>query len=184
MSKEVVDFGAMRIPRETGVEIQVQAQQDTGTILQVTLVAGKAAVQIQPFAAPKSGGLWDEVRGQLRSQINGGGGLVEEVDGPFGVELHAQVRQEKGGMQPIRFVALEGERWILRAVFMGAASRPGPDASQLEILVKSIDVTRGDIAMPVGSPLPLVLPGPAVDAESGPVELNPFERGPEITETR
>jgi hypothetical protein len=184
MSKEVVDFGAMRIPRETGVEIQVQAQQDTGAIVQVTLVAGKAAVQVQPFAAPKSGGLWDEVRGQLRSQVNDGGGLVEEVDGPFGVELHAQVRQEKGGMQPVRFVAVEGERWILRAVFMGAAARPGADAALLENLVQSIDVNRGDVAMAVGSPLPLLLPGPDVDAESAPAPLNPFERGPEITETR
>jgi hypothetical protein len=184
MSKEVVDFGAMRIPRETGVEIQVQAQQDTGAIVQVTLVAGQAAVQVQPFAAPKSGGLWDQVRGQLRAQVNQGGGLVEEVDGPFGVELHAQVRQEKGGMQPVRFVAVEGERWILRAVFMGAAARPGPDAAILENLVQAIDVSRGDIAMPVGSPLPLALPGPGVDAESSPDQLNPFERGPEITETR
>lgn len=184
MSKEVVDFGAMRIPRDAGVEIQVQAQQDTGAIVQVTLVAGQAAVQVQPFAAPKSGGLWEEVRGQLRSQVNGGGGLVEEVAGPFGVELHAQVRQEKGGMQPVRFVALEGERWILRAVFMGAAARPGPDAAFLENLVHAIDVTRGDIAMPVGSPLPLVLPGPALDPDAAPAQPNPFERGPEITETR
>lgn len=184
MTESVIDFGSMRIPRESGVEIQVQAQQDTGAIVQVTLVAGQSAVQVQPFAAPKSGGLWDDVRDQLRSQINGSGGLVEDSDGPFGVELHAQVRQEKGGMQPIRFAAVEGDRWLLRAVFMGGASRPGPGATTLEALVQSIEVIRGEGALPVGTPLPLNLPGPDVPAESEPAPLNPFERGPEITETR
>lgn len=184
MTESIVDFGSMRIPRHNGVEIQVQAQQDTGAIVQVTLVQGSSAVQVQPFAAPTSGGLWDEVRGQLRSQVNSSQGLVEEADGPFGAELHAQVRQEKGGLQPIRFAAIEGERWLLRAVFLGAAARPGPSSAALEDVVRSIEVDRGDIAMPVGQPLPLRLPGPQDTADAPVSPPNPFERGPEITETR
>lgn len=183
MSENSVDLGGMIIPATPGVDIQVQAQQETGVITQVTLVAGTAGVQIQPFAAPRSGGMWEEVRGQIRSSVNSSGGLVEEVDGPFGTELHAQIKQESG-MQPVRFTAREGDRWLLRAVFLGTAARPGDDASMLEQVVRSIEVVRGDVAMPAGGALPLRLP-----TETGPVDpglppLDPFERGPEITETR
>lgn len=181
MVSDEVDLGAMIVPATPGVDIQVQAQQETGAITQVTLVRGAAGVQVQPFAAPRSGGMWDEVRGQIRSSVNASGGLVEEVDGAFGVEIHAQVRQESG-MQPVRFTALEGDRWLLRAVFLGSAARPGPDATALEDVVRSITVVRGDTAMPAGGALPLRLP--SAPREPEPPSLDPFERGPEITETR
>jgi hypothetical protein len=182
VSESDVDLGSMILPAMAGVDIQVQAQQETGVITQVTLVSGTAGVQIQPFAAPRSGGMWADVRGQIRSGINASGGLVEEVEGPFGAEIHAQVQQESG-MQPVRFTALEGDRWLLRAVFLGTAARPGPDATRLEEIVRSITVVRGDVAMPVGGALPLRLPTQAAGDADRPT-LDPFERGPEITETR
>jgi hypothetical protein len=183
MSDDVVDLGAMILPAMPDVEIQVQAQQDTGAITQVTLVSGNAGVQVQPFAAPRSGGMWDDVRGQIRASINQGGGLVEEVDGSFGREVNAQIKQENG-MQPVRFVAIEGDRWLLRAVFLGTAARSGPDADKLEEYVRSITVVRGEDAMPAGGALPLRLPTQTAASDPGLPPLDPFERGPEITETR
>jgi hypothetical protein len=180
-----VNLGSLVITPFPGIDIQVQAQQETGVITQVTLVAGSSAAQVQPYAAPRSGGMWEEVRAQIRSGINGSGGLVEEVEGPFGIELHAQVRQE-GAMQPVRFTALEGDRWLLRAVFLGAAARPGPDSAPLEEMIRSIVVVRGDQALPAGGALPLRLPGapPDMAPPSATGLPDPFERGPEITETR
>jgi hypothetical protein len=183
MSDNVVDLGAMILPAMPGVDIQVQAQQETGVITQVTLVSGTAGVQVQPFAAPRSGGMWDDVRAQIRSSINQSGGLVEEVEGTFGLEVNAQIKQENG-MQPVRFAAVEGDRWLLRAVFLGTAARPGPDAEQMEGLVRAITVVRGEDAMPAGGALPLRLPTEAPVSDAGLPPLDPFERGPEITETR
>ncbi len=137
--------------------------------------------------APRSGGLWDEVRGQIRSSINQSGGLVEEAEGPFGPELRAQVKSSDGsaGLQPARFTGIEGPRWFLRAVFLGAAAKPGECATALESMIRSLVVVRGGEAMPVGAPIPLVLPtSPGAAAADAPTLPSPFERGPEITEIR
>lgn len=180
-----LDLGGLLIRAVEGVELQVQADETTGAITLITCVAGDGGLQLHAFAAPKSGGMWEDVRPQIASSITSSGGLVEEATGPFGVELRAQVPGD-GGMSPARFVGVEGPRWFLRAVFIGSASRPGATATTLEEVLSSAVVRRGDHAMPVGTPLDLRLPG--VAGPSGPVTERAVitlpERGPEITETR
>lgn len=188
---ERLDLGGLLVAPVAGVEVQVQVDETTGQISQLTFTRADAAVQVQPYAAPRSGGLWDDVRGQIRSSINSAGGLVEEADGPFGPELRAQVptADGSGGLQPARFTGVEGPRWFLRAVFLGSAARPGTSAAALEDFVRGLVVVRGTDAMPVGSPIPLTLPA-RPDQAAGPQQPagrslpSPFERGPEITETR
>jgi hypothetical protein len=187
---ERLDLGALRVVAPDGVDVQVQVDENTGTVVQLTFARPDGAVQVQPYAAPRSGGLWDDVRSQLKSSINQGGGLVEESTGSFGTELRAQIKADgSNAMQPARFVGIEGPRWFLRAVFLGSATKPGPTTEILERLVRSLVVVRGGEAMPVGAPIPLKLPETATEgAEDGttaPVTLpSPFARGPEITETR
>lgn len=183
-----LDLGALLVAQQAGVDVQVQADENTGQVILLTFARPDGAVQVQPFAAPRSGGLWDSVRGQIKTSINQGGGLVEEAQGSFGVELRAQVRNNDGStnMQPARFVGIDGPRWFLRAVFLGAATKPGPAATSLESMVRSLVVVRGSEAMPVGEPIPLRLPnsgGASPTAQAAPT-LSPFARGPEITETR
>ncbi len=183
---ERLDLGSLLVGASPGVDVQVQVDDTTGAVALVTLATSDAGVQIQVFAAPKSGGLWDETRKQLASSINSANGLVEEAQGTFGKELRAQVPGEQG-LQPARFVGIEGPRWFIRAVFLGAASRPGASADLLETAVRGLVVVRGNEAMPVGNPLPLQLPqaddGNATE-EDPPSALLPPERGPEITEIR
>lgn len=184
---ERLDLGALRVTPVAGVEVQVQVDEGSGQVTQLTLTRGDAAVQVQPYAAPRSGGLWDEVRGQITSSINASGGLVEEAQGPFGAELRAQVRPADGssGLQPARFTGIEGPRWFLRAVFLGAAARAGEAATALEEVVRGLVVVRGSEAMPVGAPIMMRLPlSEEAAAAAAPTLPSPFERGPEITETR
>ena len=184
---ERLDLGSLRVTPTAGIDVQVQVDEGSGSVAQLTFARPDAAVQVQPYAAPRSGGLWDDVRGQIKSSINQAGGLVEEATGPFGVELRAQVKASdgSGALQPARFTGIEGPRWFLRAVFLGAAARPGEAATALEDMVRSLVVVRGIEAMPVGAPIPLVLPQAAPDpAATGSTLPSPFERGPEITETR
>lgn len=182
---ERLDLGALLITPTAGIDVQVQVDEASGQVSQLSLTRGDAAVQVQPYAAPRSGGLWDDVRGQIRSSINSSGGLVEEAEGPFGPELRAQVKAAdgSGALQPARFTGIEGPRWFLRSVFLGAAARPGEAATALEDMVRSLIVVRGIEAMPVGAPIPLVLQT-AAQKEAEAAALSPFERGPEITETR
>jgi hypothetical protein len=186
---ERLDLGALRVTASEGVDVQVQVDESSGNIVQLTFAKADGAVQVQPYAAPRSGGLWETVRSQIKSSINQGGGLVEEVEGPFGVELRAQVKADGSpNLQPARFTGIEGPRWFLRAVFLGAAARPGPTTDVLEQMVRSLIVVRGAEAMPVGAPIPLKLPNsePVVpgDAPASITLPSPFARGPEITETR
>lgn len=180
-----MDLGSMLVPSIPGLQVQVQADQKSGTITQVTFALPGGAVQVQPYAAPRSGGLWEDVRGQLMTSINASGGLVEERQGEFGTEIHAQVKAENGALQPARFVGVEGPRWFVRGVFIGAAARDPEAAKPLEEAFREVVVIRGDAALPVGAPLPLTMPNAAPNAAPEPTpQPSPFVRGPEITETR
>lgn len=188
---ERLDLGGLRVAPTPGVDVQVQVDESTGVVSLLTFARPDGAVQVQPYAAPRSGGLWEDVRAQIRSGINQSGGLVEEADGPFGRELRAQVKASdgSGSLQPARFAGVEGPRWFLRAVFLGGATKTGACATTLEDVVRSLVVVRGIEAMPVGAPIPLTLPqkegDSAHDGEPSTAEpLSPFQRGPEITETR
>ena len=183
---ERLDLGGLQVLAVEGVDVQVQVDEGTGTVIQLTFARPDGAVQVQPYAAPRSGGLWDEVRGQLKSSISQGGGLVEDASGSFGTELRAQIRADGStALQPARFVGVEGPRWFLRAVFLGSAVKPGPTTDILEGMVRQLIVVRGGEAMPVGAPIPLRLPSTdAPAAGAAPGLPSPFARGPEITETR
>lgn len=177
-------LGSMIVPAVDGLQVQVQADQKTGSITQVTFALPGGAVQVHPYAAPRSGGLWEDVRGQLMSSINSAGGLVEEREGPFGTEILAQVKDENGVLQPARFVGVEGPRWFVRGVFIGGAARDSESARELESAFREVVIVRGDTALPVGAPLPLRLPNAPDPVAPAPTPPSPFVRGPEITETR
>lgn len=180
---ERLDLGSLLITAIPGIDVQVQVDESTGAVALVTLATADSGVQLQVFAAPKSGGLWDEARPQIIASINESAGLVEENIGTFGPEVWAQIPNEQG-MQVVRFVGIEGPRWFLRAVFLGAAARPSDAAVFMEDAVRGLIVVRGNEAMPVGTPLVLTLPVIEDQAEPEAPVLLPPERGPEITEIR
>jgi hypothetical protein len=185
----VMSFGAVLLRVPEGVEVQVQADKTTGRISQLTLRDGDSGMQLQPYASRKSSGMWVEVMASLKSSINTAGGLVEEAQGKYGTELLAQIQAvgENGGLQPARFVGVDGPRWFLRAVIMGAAARDAGAGVRLAQIFESAVVFRGDTAMAPGAPIILNLPANTNTDQAAPVKsagLNPFVRGPEITEIR
>lgn len=180
-----VDLGALLVPKTVGMDVQVQVDEQSGAVVQVTLVIGQGAVQVQPYAAPRSGGMWADVRPQIARSISASGGMVEEGEGPFGVELRAQVQGSDSALQPARFVGVDGPRWFLRGVFLGGAARAGAEARALEDVMRRLVVVRGSEAMPAGAPIPMRLPQLDDSPEDPPAPgINPFVRGPEITEIR
>jgi hypothetical protein len=184
-----LNFGALRLHVPEGIEVQVQADQDSGRITQLSLRDGDSGMQLQPYASRKTGGMWPEVVDSLKSSINSSGGLVETAQGQVGVEVVAQIQAagEGGALQPARFVGVDGPRWFLRAVFMGKAARDQQAATRLTEIFASAMVSRGGSAMAPGAPLVMNLPASTNTDNALPVSapnLNPFARGPEITETR
>jgi hypothetical protein len=184
-----LNFGSLRLQVPEGVEVQVQADQASGRITQLSLRDGESGMQLQPYASRKTGGMWPEVMDSLKSSINSSGGLVETAEGQFGTEVVAQIQAagEGGALQPARFVGVDGPRWFLRAVFMGKAARDQVAAARLTEIFRSAMVFRGGSAMAPGAPLVMNLPANTNTDSALPVNtpnLNPFVRGPEITETR
>src|SRR4051812_32266675 len=132
-----LDMGSLQIPAVEGVEVRVQANPD-GTVEQVVLVDGQSALQLGVFAAPRSEGIWDEVREEIAAAMAGDGVQARELHGPYGVELMAQVNTPEGPAD-VRFVGVDGPRWMVRALYQGAAasdlSYAGPLAECLAGLV-------------------------------------------------
>jgi hypothetical protein len=151
-----LDFGTLWVRGTDGLQVQAQVDEATGAVNVLTLNLGKGGLQLQAFAAPRTSGLWDEVRGKLKSSVNAQGGVIEEQSGEHGVELRGKV-PGRGALQPVRFVGVEGPRWFLRGLFLGVAAEPG-GSPELEQVFRDIVVVRGADAMPPGEALPMRLP--------------------------
>jgi hypothetical protein len=187
-----IDLGGLWIPGAEGLELRVEADTTTGQVIAVTMLLGDGALQLQPFAAPRSEGIWDEVRTEIRAGITQQGGTADEVEGPAGTELRTKVpvRAADGtsGVQPARFIGVDGPRWFLRGVITGRPAVETDTDADLLALFRDVVVVRGSTPMAPREPIPLTLPSEPVEAEEDApgdeADLNPFARGPEITEIR
>jgi hypothetical protein len=192
--RQRVDLGSLLVPVKEGQEVQLQVAGEQ--IIAASVSFGESALQVQAFAAPKSGGLWDDVRGEIAQEIASVGGESAEAEGPFGTELRARVPLEPGSgrtdLQPARYIGVDGPRWLLRGTISGAGAMRGDAAAPLEEIFADVVVVRGDHPAPPRDLLEIQLPvemrqaleEQAEQAEEQGQYLNPFERGPEITETR
>jgi hypothetical protein len=204
-----LDLGALRLRGVAGMELRLEVDEAADQVVGATAVLADSAVQIQAFAAPRTMGIWDEIRAEIAESILDQGGTADEVRGPLGTEL--RTRMPSAGpdgrtvFAPARFTGVDGPRWFLRAVFSGRAAIDDEAAAPLLDVVRDAVVVRGDSAMAPREMLPLTLPvqpetahghdhehddehddehgdegGTGVRAD----DLKPFERGPEITEVR
>ena len=116
------------------------------------------------FAAPRSEGIWDEVREEIRSSLSADGVAAQEVDGEYGIELRARVRTADGGLTDMRFVGIDGPRWMVRGAVPGSGGhRSGRGRHRSCECLSGLVVDRGDEARPVREPLPLRLPRGAAE---------------------
>ncbi len=168
---EGFDLGSLHVPVLPGVDLGVQGDPD-GKIHQVLLASGESALQLSVVAAPRTEGIWDEVRAEIRQQITGEGGVAEEIAGTYGTELRARVRTPEGPAD-VRFVGIDGPRWMVHAVYRGAAALDPEAAGPLTETLRGVVVDRGPAAMPVREPLPLRLPPEIADQ----VALDPDPSG-------
>ncbi|WP_228646683.1 DUF3710 domain-containing protein [Microtetraspora sp. AC03309] len=182
---ERVDLGGLLLPVGPGFEIQLTMSGDS--IVGAVVLVEESALQVQAFAAPKRSGIWDEVRAELSREVAALGGTAEEQEGPFGPELAAKVPAQGQGTQPVRYIGVDGPRWLLRAALSGRAALDPAAAETLEGVVRDIVVVRGDEPMAPREPIQLRLPAEArqaMEQEPEHEEFKPFERGPEISEIR
>ncbi|MEV7996804.1 DUF3710 domain-containing protein [Streptomyces sp. NPDC086077] len=192
-----VDLGGLLVPGVDGMELRVEVAGDA--IVAATVVLRDSAIQLQAFAAPKREGIWGEVREEIAGGITQQGGIVDEVEGPLGWELRAQVPVQlpdgTGGFQVVRFVGVDGPRWFLRGVISGQGAVQPQAAGLLENIFRDTVVVRGEGPMAPRDPIVLKLPNDAQMVPEGVQQddqgnsrfsggMGQLQRGPEITEVR
>lgn len=185
-----VDLGALWLPGVPGMELRMEIDKASNQVTAVALNLHGSALQVQAFAAPRTDGIWSEIRAEIAESVTKQGGSADDLPGPFGRELLARlpVRTAEGrtGHRPARFIGHDGPRWFLRGVLTGKAAVDPEAARALEEIFADIVVIRGSQARAPRDLLALRLPGqagppPLAEVPAAP-GLDPMHRGPEITE--
>jgi hypothetical protein len=159
------DLGSVLVPAIAERELRLQVDEQSGQVRAVMLAGADGACEFQAFAAPRNGDLWSEVRPQIAEDMARRGGQAVEREGRWGTELVCQmpVKRPDGtdATQPSRIIGINGDRWMLRASFLGRPAIDPDNTADWEDALAQVVVRRGDQAMPVGEPLPVRLPDDA-----------------------
>jgi hypothetical protein len=159
-----LDLGTLQIPNVPGVGLQLEATPN-GQVGKVMLEHEGSRLQLSVHAAPRTEGIWDEIRAELRTDLLGKGAKVVEVDGAYGAQLAArQPAQAGGGYLEARYIGIDGPRWFVMAVLVGPAAADPDRASVFQAVLRDLVVDRGQEARPVKELVPLRLP-PALSAQ-------------------
>ena len=161
-----VDLGGVKVLPREGLHLRLEVEEGTKRVVAVGLDYANSTLQVQPFAAPRSSGLWHEIRDQIADQIARQGGTTTVREGSFGPELLAQIPVttadgQTGQMRLARFIGVDGPRWFLRGVIAGEAAADPTAAAKVEDLFRSIVVVRGNTPMPPRDLIPLRMPAPS-----------------------
>ncbi|MFM9876384.1 MAG: DUF3710 domain-containing protein [Rhodoglobus sp.] len=153
-----VDLGGVKILPRTDLALRLEVEESTKRVVAVGLDYAGSSLQVQPFAAPRSSGLWHEIREQIVDQIGKQGGHITPRNGVFGPELLAEIPVAGGQPRLARFIGVDGPRWFLRGVISGEGVADPAAAEQIEEIFRSIVVVRGTTPMPPRDLIPLHMP--------------------------
>lgn len=146
-----LDLGSVLIPMAPGGQVQVELNQG-GVPSAIWMVTANGRFTIAAYAAPKTPGLWNEVAAELADALREDNATVSVQNGPWGREVVGT------GAGVVRFIGVDGYRWMLRCVVNGTAQSMDALVAEARRAVADTVVRRGDTPMPVRSPLPVELP--------------------------
>lgn len=193
-----LDLGALRVRLVEGAQVGFAMDQQRTAVHGVTLRTPDSSLFVELFAAPRTLGVWDDVRAEILAAITAQGGTADEITGWFGRELLArQVVQRPDGTTerlPTRLVGIDGPRWFIRATFSGrAATAVGPDQDEaarhpLELALTDCVVVRDQQPRAPRSRIALTMPGnvrlaaPGAAGAPAPAQATPAPEPPEQRE--
>lgn len=157
---QYLDFGAIRVPVTEGIGLRLEMQDKTQRLVAIALDVDGSSMQVQAFAAPRSSGLWADVRSQLTEQLGKQGGKAEAHEDELGTSLRTAVPVVAGGKPERRvdFIGVDGPRWFLRGVITGQATIDDERRERMYQLFRGIVVSRGSMPVPPRDLLPLKVP--------------------------
>jgi hypothetical protein len=162
-----VDLGGVKILPRADLQLRLEVEEGSKRVVAVSLDYAGSTLQVQPFAAPRTSGLWHEIRQQILDQVEKQGGSTKVTVGNFGPELIAQIPVAGGKPRLTRFIGVDGPRWFLRGVIAGEGAMDPDAAAKIEDLYRSIVVVRGSTPMPPRDLIPLHMPVTGQQDEAG-----------------
>lgn len=166
-----VDLGSLVLTAREGLDLQLQVDERSGTVVAALLAGKEGAVELRAFAAPRNGDIWEDVRKDLAAEVTRRGGTATEAEGEYGPELRVAIQvttpDGRTGTQPSRVLGIAGPRWLLRATLFGKPALEPADDGLVESALRDVVVRRGAAAHAPGEQLPLqVPPGLRLDQQS------------------
>ena len=193
---DYLNLGAIWLRGQQGMELRLEVNEQEQQITGVTAVIGESAVQLQAFAAPRTEGVWVDIRNEIAASIVDAGGTAEVLTGEFGEELLTRMPQADPTAAPssCRLVSSASTAPAGSSVpssrVAPPSSLPPPTRSTRSSAPRSSTAAtrpcRRASCCRCACPMPRVRPGRRCRRRRAPgrPDLNPFERGPEITEVR
>ncbi|MDO4243425.1 MAG: DUF3710 domain-containing protein [Actinomyces sp.] len=184
-----VDLGSLRVPAVDGMQIRLESPGAGTEAGAVVLVLGGSSLELRAFAAPRSAGIWEELREDITAELTRTRASHKVLTGPHGPEILAQVpvRGPDGhdSTVAVRFIGVDGPRWFLRGVLQGRAATDETASRALREVLAGVVVVRDGAARPPREILPLHPPGAGAVPEAEDLPgLDPLAPGPTIAEVR
>ncbi|MCS4484433.1 DUF3710 domain-containing protein [Gleimia sp. 6138-11-ORH1] len=141
-----LDFGTLKIPVITGLQIQPVLSPDRQSIERLNLLFANSVVQILVIATPKSGNVAADLLKETAQAFKQQGADVKQAKGRWGKELQIAVpvtgNNGKKGITPLRVFFVEGNRWALRIDMMGTVAVEDEVYRQAATLIDNLIVER------------------------------------------
>jgi hypothetical protein len=148
-----LDLGSVLVPLPESAQLQVELTE-VGVPSAVWVVTANGRFTIAAYAAPKTGGLWREVAGELADSLRNDGASVVIQDGRWGREVVGT------GSGVVRFIGVDGYRWMIRCVVNGSIESVDALTEEARTALSDTVIRRGETPLPVRTPLPVELPEP------------------------
>ena len=147
----ILDFGAYAFVPPVNTQLQIESSEEQNLVVHV--LSGQSNITIDAYAAPKTGGQWRFVASELADGLRNQGAKDSIQDGPWGREVIGSAAESV-----IRFIGVDGPRWMLRAVIVSSPAEAEQSAEIARTMLSHTVVRRGTNPMPARTPIPLVLP--------------------------
>lgn len=160
--KTYVDLGGLVVRGAPTLELRLQVDESSGAVAAVLLAGVDSGLELRAFAAPRTSGIWDEVRHDIAAEAARRGGTAAELESDFGLELKvvvpAKTPDGRQATQTSRIVGVDGPRWMLRGTFLGKSAEEVGADEVLEQAFRDVIVVRGDAPMAPRAMLAMRMP--------------------------
>ena len=150
-SDVTLNLGSVRVPLPKESQVQVEMGEQGPKMVHVVTRHGR--ITPVAFAAPRTGGLWEQSAEEIIQGMRSEGMPVEVQQGPWGKEIVGT-----GSNGVIRIIGVEGPRWLYRVTLAApAGSEQALAETGRETIARSF-VYRGEDPVLAGNSLQVVLP--------------------------